>query len=216
MTLIASPSGEGLLTNYDELVAGIKGWLHRTDLKARVPEFIALAEAKLNRIAQVGSMDNDITLTVEAGARVVALPSNFTSPLAAWLNDVQPRDPLTMVLPEQLAVVDTPGRPSSWAVDGTIMTLNCPVAKETAITLRYRGGFRLTAAAPVNALLTKYPDLYFYGALLQTAAWARNAESLGLWNEMYNAAVREVNRTESRVRAAAPLRTELAGLLGCR
>jgi hypothetical protein len=32
---------------------------------------------------------------------------------------------------------------------------------------------------------------------------------------MYDRAVREINATESRARAAAPLRTELAAVLGC-
>jgi hypothetical protein len=38
---------------------------------------------------------------------------------------------------------------------------------------------------------------------------------LQTWQAFYDRTVSEINKTESRARAAAPLRTELASLLGC-
>lgn len=199
-------------TNYAELQAGIKGWLHRTDLKARVPEFIALAEQKLNRMGSVQSMEQTASLSIGAGNRSVSLPAGYMSPISARLDD---GGDLVQRVPEDMPLRTSAGAPAYWCIDGTSLVVDAPADVARTVQLRYRGGFTLSDASPTNALLSKYPDLYLYGALLQTAAWSRSAENLALWNEMYNAAVREVNRTESRARASAPLRTELAGLLGC-
>lgn len=212
MTLIASPSGQGLLTSYDDLVAAIVGWLHREDLRDRVPTFIALAEASINRIAQVAAMESEVPLPLDVGARAVALPDGLTTPLAVWID--RTHAPLSPATPEELPVSASPGCPTYWAIDGSSIAFNCPADVARTVTLRYRGAFRLGPDVPINALLTKYPDLYLYGALLQSAPYVRDMDSIQLWRVMYDRAVKEINAVESRARAAAPLRTELAGVLG--
>lgn len=201
-------------SNYTELKAAVTGWLHRSDLVAQIPDFIALAETQINRIAQVRSMENEAALTVAIGARTIALPAGFTSPIGVWMG--AHRRELSPATPEELPITTTPGQPQYWAVDGTNLAFECPSDVARTATLRYRGGFKLSDTAPTNALLTKYPDIYLYGALLQSASWIRDADSLALWREMYARTVSEINKTESRARAAAPLRTELAQVLGCR
>jgi hypothetical protein len=200
-------------SNYTELKAAVTGWLHR-DLAAQIPDFITLAETRINRIAQVRMMENEVPLLLAAGARTIALPVGFTSPLAVWLGSTH-RNPLSPATPEQLPVSDGPGCPQYWTIDGTKLAFERPTDVDRTVTLRYRGGFKLSDAAPTNALLGLYPDLYLYGTLLQAAPWMRDNDSLPLWNEMFNGAVREINIVQSRSRAAAPLRTELAGVLGC-
>lgn len=200
-------------TNYTELRAAVTGWLHRDDLVDQIPDFIDLAERGINRIAQVQAMENTVQLPVAAGARVVALPIGFTSPLAVWMGSTHRRD-LTAALPEQFPASLTPGRPEYWAIDGTNLAFDCPSDIARTANLRYRGGFKLSDAAPTNALLTKYPDIYLYGTLLQSAPWIRDFDSIALWREMYARCVKEINATESRARAVAPLRTELAELVG--
>lgn len=200
-------------SNLTELKAAVTGWLHR-DLAAQIPDFITLAETRINRIAQVRLMENEVPLVLAAGARTIALPVGFTSPLAVWLGSTH-REPLHAATPEALPVTTGSGCPQYWAIDGANLAFERPADVARTVTLRYRGGFKLSDAAPTNALLTKYPDLYLYGTLLQAAPWMRDNDALPLWNEMFNQAVREVNAVESRARAAAPLRTELAGVLGC-
>lgn len=200
-------------SNYTELKAAVTGWLHR-DLSTQIPDFITLAETRINRIAQVRMMENEVPLVLAAGARSIALPTGFTSPLAVWLGSTH-RDPLSPATPEELPVTGVAGSPQYWAIDGANLAFDRPADVDRTVTLRYRGGFKLNDAAPTNALLTKYPDLYLYGTLLQAAPWIRDNDSLPLWNEMFNQAVREINATESRARAAAPLRTEIASVLGC-
>lgn len=203
-------------SNYAELRAAVAGWLHRKDLVAQIPDFINLAERSINRIAQVRAMENEITLTLAAGARTVDLPANFTAPIDVRVADSASSESLSAVVPEGLPITDTAGCPRYWAVDGAKLAVERPADVPRSLVLRYRGGFSLSDDAPTNALLAKYPDLYLYGALLQAAPWVRDEAAIGTWQVFYGRAVKEVNATESRARAAAPLRTELASLLGCR
>lgn len=201
-------------SNYTELKAAVTGWLHRADVVAQVPDFIALAETRINRIAQVRAMENEVQLILAAGARTIALPTGFMTPLAVWLGPTH-RDPLFPATPEELPITDAAGCPQYWTIDGLMLAFERPADVQRTVTLRYRGGFKLSDAAPTNALLTKYPDIYLYGTLLESAPWLRDADSIQLWQVMYERAVKEINATESRARAAAPLRTELAAVLGC-
>jgi len=200
--------------DYTELQAAVTGWLQRKDLATQVPDFIALAETSINRIVHVSAMENEVALTLPAGERTVPLPAGYSTPLAVWLAAPQPREELTAMVAEALPVTDSPGCPRFWAIDGLSLAFECPADVARPVTLRYRGGFRLTDDVPTNALLTKYPDVYLYGALLQSAPRIRDNDSMMIWQAMYRQAVKEINATESRARAAAPLRTELAGLLG--
>ena len=53
---------------YAELQTAVANWLDRDDLTDRIPEFIALAEAKMNRNQRISLMDNVRTaITMAAG-----------------------------------------------------------------------------------------------------------------------------------------------------
>lgn len=200
-------------TNYTELKAAVIDWLHKPSLIAQVPDFIALAETSINRIAQVRSMENEVPLPLAAGVRTLALPAGFTSPLAVWLGETH-RQELSAATPEELPVSAIAGCPRYWTLDGVALAFDCPADINRTVTLRYRGGFKLSDQAPTNALLTKYPDIYLYGALLQAAPWLRDIAQIQTCQAFYDRTVREINATESRARAAAPLRTDIGQVLG--
>ena len=49
------------ISNYSELQTAVANWLDRDDLTARIPEFIALAEARFNRVLRLRSMEAKYT-----------------------------------------------------------------------------------------------------------------------------------------------------------
>ena len=73
------------ITTYAELQAAAANWLVRGDLTARIPEFITLAEARLNRVLRARLAEVEASLTTTPGARTLALPSGFSEPLAVWM-----------------------------------------------------------------------------------------------------------------------------------
>lgn len=214
MSIIAQTTGTNSARDFDWLKGLITAWLHRSDLDSRIPDFIMLAEQRINRIARVRTMENEVTLETEIGSRFIALPDNFSMPLAVYLESIQPRCQLDAVVPEVLPVTSAAGMPRFWCIDGSNLAFERPADQAYEITLRQVGNFKLAPAIPINALLTNYPDLYLYGALMAAATYVRDTANLAIWKGLFEEAVREMNQNESRSRAVAPLRTELGQLLG--
>ena len=45
------------ISTYVELQTAVANWLDRDDMSARIPEFIALTEARFNRILRIRAME---------------------------------------------------------------------------------------------------------------------------------------------------------------
>ena len=46
------------ISNYTELKTAVANWLDRDDLTDRIPEFIALAESRFNRLLRIRAMES--------------------------------------------------------------------------------------------------------------------------------------------------------------
>ena len=53
-----------MISTYTDLQTAVAQWMHRTDLTALIPDFIALTEEKLNRYLR--TKDNETTLSPTA------------------------------------------------------------------------------------------------------------------------------------------------------
>ena len=62
---------------YAELQTAVANWLDRDDLSLRIPEFIALAEARMNRILRLRLMESTYTASTVATQRNLALPTGY-------------------------------------------------------------------------------------------------------------------------------------------
>jgi hypothetical protein len=79
------------INNYATLVAAIAEWLARSDLTARIPDFVTLAEAKINRVLLHPRMETRTTVTVDTGAtspEFLDLPSDFQTMRSVRLSGV--------------------------------------------------------------------------------------------------------------------------------
>ncbi|CUI02616.1 Constituent protein [Janthinobacterium sp. CG23_2] len=208
---IVAPSTPDDITSQDYfwLVETVKNWLHRSDLAARVPDFILLAESRINRLAKVRVMGVDAALVMTPGSRFVVLPADYVSPSALWLDANQPRTKLTPLVAEQMPVANNAGMPTYWAVDGTMLAFDRVPDQAYPLAFRYRARFKLTAQAPTNYLLERYPDLYLYGALLESAPFIGQDERIGLWKSMFDQAVQEINNVEHQSRSVGVLTTDV-------
>lgn len=196
------------IATYDELKSAIANWMHRTDLATRIPDFIALAEVRINKLARVRQMEIEAPLVMVVGSRFITLPAGFNEPRAVWLEDIQPREQLTVMTPEQLPVFTEGGRPCFWAIDGSNLAFDQEADAAYPITLRYRGKVALSDAVPTNSLLTDYPDVYLAAGIVEAATYARNIDVATLWNSRFKEAVKDMNAIEGRSRSIAPLRSD--------
>src|SRR6185437_6669469 len=105
------------ITTYAELLAAAANWLVRGDLTARIPEFITLAETRLNRVLRARLAESEAPLTATAGSRTIPLPAGFAEPLALWILQGTDRIALRFIEPTLLAATSLQGQPASWSVD---------------------------------------------------------------------------------------------------
>ena len=197
------------ITTYGELQAAAATWLVRADLTARIPEFIALAEARLNRVLRARLAESEVSLTATPGARTIPLPAGFAEPLALWIVQGGTRRPLRFIEPSLMPVTSLQGQPCGWSVDGASLAFDRPCDQAYALTLRMLAKFALSDAAPTNALLTDYPDAYLFATLCEAGPFLRDAELAQAYEARLERAIGEINAKDARSRAARTLLTEL-------
>lgn len=204
------------ITTYAELKAAAANWLVRGDLTERIPEFVALAEARLNRVLRTRLAEAEAPLTVPAGARRVAVPPGFTEPLRLWRVADGERLELPFIEAARLAPAPARGVPSAWTIDGADVALDRPCDAPCDLVLRLLTAFRLSDAAPTNALLDEAPDVYLYATLCEAGPLLRDLEQIRIWEARLGEAVSALNAKSARSRAPGVLATEVAGLIGAR
>lgn len=188
------------LDTYSGLLAEAASWLNREDLTARIPGFVALAEARFNRELRAPDMEDRDTTT--ATTDYVALPSDFLELVSVrnandrWRAvEYVSRETYYDKLREQL----TDTTRYFTLVGNNIVLL--PFAGETTIEITYLQ--RIPALADdgtTNWLLDKHPDLYLYGTLAAAEAYLQNDERLPFWEGKTTQIIAAINQTGERSR----------------
>lgn len=165
------------ITSYADLQTEVASNSSRSDLTALIPTFIQLAEAEMQRRLKLVDFETTATVAVTGGTG--PLPTGFAGHRAA-LWDGNPDRPLTYITPDRFnSLTDIITIPTFYTVVGS----NLKVMSEGtgSVVLTYNARFTpLSDANPSNAILSTYPDAYFFGALMylyhHTRNWAAKAE----------------------------------------
>lgn len=188
--------------DYDWLKSTVASWLHRTDLTARIPEFIALAEDEINSELRLRMMEQTAVLTLPSGESSVALPDRYLEQIDLRLDGKE------LIYRASLVTSSTQSQPQFWTIQGDSIVVSHPADRDYDLTFRYME--RLDIAATLyNDLLTNYRGVYLYGALLQGAAFAAKEAQVPQWASMYANLIAKVKRREGRKNALATLRTDI-------
>lgn len=201
------------ITTYAELKAAAANWLVRTDLTARIPEFVSLAEARLNRILRTRLAEAEVALTTAVGLRTVPLPAGFTEALAVWIQRPEGRAPLPFLEPSLIGPSSLRGEPGAWTVDGANLAFDRPCDAAYGLILRMLRGFSLSDATPTNALMAEAPDVYLFAVLCEAGPFLRDGELAATYEAKLERAIGELNAKDARSRAPRTLGTELPALI---
>lgn len=198
------------LTTYAELVAaldGTTGYLHRGDLTAKIPDFIKLAESKINRKLKLLLQEAEATLTAVVGSRLMAVPTRFGTPIALWCTTYPPRKEVIFRDSADLPVTDTSSASDYYTVDGAYIATENPADIAYTYTLRYLTRFDL-ATTLTNVVLSDYPDVYLYGTLLASVSYTGDQSNAQTWNGLYENALKEAVTHTIATKGKAMLRTD--------
>ncbi|MBW8812512.1 MAG: hypothetical protein JF588_03715 [Caulobacterales bacterium] len=201
------------ITTYAELQAAAANWLVRADLTARIPEFISLAEARLNRELRVRLAESEAALTTVAGARTLPLPAAFAEALALWIVLPEGRLPLRFMEASLIGASSLQGRPRSWAIDGANLAFERPCDQAYGLVLRMLQAFALSDAAPTNPLLAEAPDVYLFATLSEAGPFLRDGDLAEAYEAKLERAIAALNAKDARSRAPRTLGSELSDLM---
>ncbi|MEQ8736699.1 MAG: hypothetical protein RIC29_17385 [Rhodospirillaceae bacterium] len=197
------------LTTYAELQSAIADWLNRTDLAARIPDFIALTESSLNRDLRTQDMVASATLATVAGNGSVTLPDDVVE-LRTVVLDANPKAVLSF-LPRQALearyALCGSGRPVGYSVLGRTLKLGPTPDAAYAISVTYYTSISaLSDTVTSNWVLQAHPDLYLYGALVQASPYLGDDARAGVWAGLYARALDAVESTDNRAQwAGSPI-----------
>lgn len=184
-------------STYSALQTAIISALHRSDLAVVVPDFITLAEDKLNKRLRIRSMESRVTASISA--EYASLPTGFLAMRNVQLNTT-PRTRLEYAGPEWLDIkfpnTSSADKPRFYSlVGGEIQFAPVPNTSYTA-ELDYYKKFDI-ATDLTNWLLTNAPRCYYYGALMEAAAYLINDKRVPMWAQMLETAIKEVEGADS-------------------
>ena len=198
------------VTTYAELVTaldGATGYLHRSDLTAKIPDFIRLCEADLASDLRLLLAETETTLTATIGSRLMAVPARFGTPLALWCTTYSPRLQLTFRDSVDLPVTENNSPSDYYTVDGAYIATEHPADSAHTYTLRYMPKWDL-AATLTNTVLTNWPGAYLYGTLIASMGYTRDMSQQQLWQSKYNEAIAKAMRDTVRTKGKAALRCD--------
>lgn len=168
------------LANYTDLQASVLDWMTRAGQSGKVADWIALAEARLNR--ELGAVETDATITgVPASRRIDISTLSMVQPIALFLAEVGNDEVfITPKADGTFPYLDDTGRPTIWAIDGTNIDFDVVLDAAYPFRLRYRQRFSLATSA-TNWLLTNHPDVYLAATLMWGAGYNEDWSNGSTW-----------------------------------
>lgn len=192
-----------MLDSYDNLQTAVKKWLGgRTDLDDQIPDFIALAEARIRRRVRRRSIRATITIS----SAETTLPADCAELRSLRLSSSIPSldRPMDVGSIEQLSAVRArhnavPGRPIRAAVLGDkLLVAPAPDQPYTAEIVYFEKLLPLSATVQSNSVLADAPDLYLYGALCEAAPYLEHDERIPVWDSRVEKTMAELDAARER------------------
>lgn len=196
------------LSTFTELKDAVADWLDRSDLTARIPDFITLAETRINRELRIRPMEVRSTMTTTAGSQYFNLPGGYIQMRNIQLN-TNPVTPLEYITPEMLDRLygsSTTGKPRAYTLIGDEIQLSPIPDSAYSLEMAFYEKFTplgdgATGGTVVSNWLTlNAPDVLLYGALLEAEPFIKNDERVPVWLNGYSNAIDKLQKADARDR----------------
>lgn len=177
------------IANYTDLSVAIADWLNRADLDQKIPDFITLAEASLNKVMRHSRMVNTATLSLAANNKKVAIPADFLEPIYVEAGN-DPDNAVEQVSAQQLIVMRrnrlrAAGTPKYFAIIGRFLEVAPIPSGVTQIDLTYYQAVpALTSGSPTNWLIQYEPDIYLYTSLMHAAPFLKDDARAAVYDNL--------------------------------
>lgn len=195
------------ISTYDELVTTILRRLHRSDMAGDIPGLITLAEKRVSARLRARVMNTKGTVTTAAGQVSAVLPLTLLS--VKSMSIAGEYGTLDYLPPEMFAATypdaTYTGVPQAYTIIGDVAYFGPTPDAVYSVSVVFADTVTpLTALAPTNTLLTRWPNVYLYGALAESVDITKNFENGDRWEAKFRDAIEGVNLTDWH--AGGPMR----------
>lgn len=176
------------LANYTDLRASIASWIKRDDLTNVIPDFVAMAEARISRDLRLRKQMTSTSLTATKGVSTIALPADWL----AFENLSVAANPDRNLVYVPIEHIDSKynsastGIPAVYSIEGDNLVL--APAPDAAYTLPiiYYARFPSVITAATNWLLTNHPNVYLFACLIEAAQFIMDNDRMQVFTARYN------------------------------
>ncbi|MGD9168559.1 MAG: hypothetical protein PVI97_00680 [Candidatus Thiodiazotropha sp.] len=188
------------LANYNDLIGAVGDWFARADdtvFVSRIPDFISLAESRMQRRLDSTDAEDTEVITTVADQFEYPLPQNFK--MGRAIRGTTGNGPylLKYRTPAQFAneAINRADIATIFTFRGLTLVLNpTPPDDGAEYFIDYLARFTpLSASLPTNWILTNFPDAYLFGTFEQAAAFEKDEEEEARWAGKFNVILGEIN-----------------------
>lgn len=200
-----------MITDYATLKSELALLLRRSDLTAAILGMIQRAEARFKKDERVRKHTDRGAFSISADG--ATLPSDLVQ-LESWYHDGPTYfGPIEIVRPDEIGRLKlthgATGVPSFAAlVDTAARFAPEPNATYTTYMTYWRTITALSDSNTTNWLLTERPDIYLYGAAVESAPWLRHDERLVTWEGILGQRLDDLDRATQNKRLGGPMRRQ--------
>lgn len=188
------------ISSYAQLQTAIENFLARSDLSSVIPDFIQLAEARINRELETREQEKRSQATLVAGDEYIALPTDLREVREVKLNT----SPITVLSYASPSSLDSTysgnglGKPLGYSIVGKEMKLRPVPDSAYTAEIVYIGNVNALSAVSTPILFLRSPDLYLYGALTEAYIYLLDEQRAAQYDEKFTRAINEVRIDEER------------------
>lgn len=185
------------ITTYAELQTSVANFLARDDLTAQIPDFIALAEARMGRELDTRSQVKRATAETVASAEFIDLPTDLRKIQGIKINS-NPVKVLDYTTPHNyysLSPSNASGTPAYYTVVGTAIGLRPIPDSVLTIEMIYSDDIdALSSTNTTNTILTRHPDAYLFGALAAASVFLMDDARAAQFDQVFSRTIGEMKR----------------------
>lgn len=188
------------MNNYTDLVNEIIAWTDRTDISSKISNFVQLAEVRISQDLTTQDLENVYTFSTVAGQSSYALPSDFQSIVRAWLEKDTGGHELKNYNPSLTSFDTIQSIPVYCYIEDANFTLKPTPISVYTVKIAYKSQVTSLASNSTNSVMTKYPNIYLFAALVEAFSYLKNPEAANLYDGRYRKAVADANRKDNAKR----------------
>lgn len=179
-------------TSYADLQTSVASWLKRTNLNSSIPDFIALAESKLNNRLRVRQMRTSFSVTPTQP--FITLPGNYQEAIKLKYGTTS-----LDFLSENLASDDMNQNcdVTQYTIAGNQIWLLGFIDSTSKFTMSYYAAIEaLSTTNTSNWLLEDAPNIYLYASLMAAEPFIKNDQRLAIWGALLKEALDDIESND--------------------